>query len=111
MRQIISTFSLLLVLVLNIFMCITMSSATMQSACAKEFKSDMVAEIENSNFNPKVINACREQAQAAGYELDIRSIQYDENNFMQSAEVLLSYSYKLPLFGIQGTKTTRGIAR
>ena len=111
MKQIISAYTALIVFVLNIFMCITIINATASMAEAKEYKAQVIAEIENSKFNQNVINACITQAQAQGYELSITNCVYDEYNDIQTAEVVLTYSYKLPLFGIAQNKTTRGIAR
>ena len=111
MKHIITAYGALIVFVLNIFMCITVSNATASMAEAKEYKAHVVAEIENSNFNPNVINACVAQAQTAGYTLSVTNCIYDENHNIQTTEVILTYTYKLPLFGISQTKTTRGIAR
>lgn len=111
MKHIISAYTTLMVFVLNIFMCIAVINATVSMAEAKEYKAHVIAEIENSNFNKKVIEACVAQAQVAGYELSITNCIYNENYDIQTAEVVLTYSYKLPIFGISQTKTTRGIAR
>ena len=111
MKQIIGAFGTLILLMLNIFMCITVANASGAVVEAKEFKADVVAEIENSNFNQNVINSCISQAVASGYELQITNCTYDANNDIQAAEVILTYKYEMPLFGISETKTTRGIAR
>lgn len=111
MRNIIGAFSTLLVLILNLFLCISVSSSSAAVSAAKEYKADIIAEIENSNFNPNVINACITQAQAAGYSLEVTGYTYDTDHDIQSAEVILTYSYEMPLFGIAKTQTTRGIAR
>lgn len=111
MKHIITAYATIIVFVLNIFMCISVSNATAAMAEAKEYKAHVIAEIENSNFNENVINACISQAQTAGYELNITNCIYDENYDIQTAEVILTYTYKMPLFGIMQTKTTRGIAR
>lgn len=111
MKQIIGAFGTLLILLFNIFICIALSTASAQVAAAKEYKADVIAEIENSNFNPDVMDACIIQASQAGYTLDITSCIYDEDSNIQTAEVILSYSYELPVFGITQVKTTRGFAR
>lgn len=111
MKQIISAFCTLLVLVMNILICIGVSVTSGQVAEAKEFKADVIAEIENSNFNPNVIEGCITQAAAAGYDLKVTDCLYDEDNNAQIAEVILSYQYDIPVFGLKETKTTRGIAR
>lgn len=87
------------------------SNATGSMAEAKEYKAQVIAEIENSNFNPNVIAACVTQAEAVGYNLSVTNCTYDENYDIKTAEVVLSYQYNLPLFGISETKMTRGIAR
>lgn len=111
MRNIIGAFSALVILVLNLFLCISVSSASAAVSVAKEYKADVIAEIENSNFNPGVINACVQQARELGYSLEVNGYVYDEAHDIQSAEVIVSYSYEMPLFGIAKTQMTRGIAR
>lgn len=111
MKQIIGTFSILAVLLLNSFLCITMINVSGAIAEAREFKAGVVAEIENSNFNPNVMDACRKQAQEAGYELQTTVSVYDENKDIRTAEVILTYPCRMPLFGIFEKKTTRGFAR
>ena len=111
MKNIIGAFGTLVVLMLNTVMSIEVSNASVLTAVAKEFKADVVAQIENSNFNPNIIAGCISQAKDAGYELEITNCVYDVHNNIQSAEVVLTYSYCIPLLGIAETKTTRGIAR
>ena len=111
MKHIISAYGTMFVLMLNVMICISMCNASGVTAEAKEFKADIVAEIENSNFNPKVIEGCINQAENAGYKLAIANCVYDENNNIQTAEVVLTYVYDIPLLGISEVKTTRGIAR
>lgn len=111
MKNVIEAYGSILVLLLNVFACIAVTNASTISAEAKEYKAAVVAEIENSNFNPHVIAACEAQAAQAGYTLEINNCIYDEYQNIQTAEVVLTYTYSLPLFNIQETKTTRGIAR
>ena len=95
----------------NLSICIGVSNASSVVAEAKEYKASVVAEIENSNFNPFVINGCISQAEASGYELQIINCVYDTNSNIQAAEVVLTYAYSIPILGIYETMTTRGIAR
>ena len=111
MKQIINTFGILLIITFNIFSCILLVNSTLQISLAKEYKADVIAEIENSNFNPNVIASCISQANANGYTLSVQNVQYDEDNFYTCAEVVLGYKYTMPLFNISADKTTRGIAR
>lgn len=111
MKQIIGAFGTLFVLMLNIFICITLSTVSAEVAAAKEYKADVIAEIENSDFNPNVIDGCKVQAAAEGYQLTVTNCTYNSEHSIQTAEIILEYSYRLPLFGIAETRTTRGIAR
>lgn len=111
MKHIISVFTSLFILVVNIIAVTAMITLSGDVAAAKEYKADVIAEIENSNFNSNVIDSCIVQAEQVGYTLQITNSTYDELHNMQTAEVILSYTYKIPLFGIVETKMTRGIAR
>lgn len=111
MKHIISAFSMLLVLTLNLLICIMMFTVTAKTAAAKEYKAAVIAEIENSNFNPGVIAGCIDEAAKQGYTLDVNCCVYDERKQLCAAEILLAYTYEIPLFGISDTKITRGIAR
>lgn len=111
MKNIVGAFGTLTMLMIYFFACMSVGNAGIVVAAAKEFKAQVVAEIENSNFNPKVIEGCIRQAENAGYQLQVTSYMYDERYHMQSAEVILTYSYEIPLLGISETRTTRGIAR
>lgn len=111
MKNIIATYGVLFVLLCNIFICVQLATASGQTSAAQEYKADVIAEIENSNFNPNVISGCISQAALAGYTLEVRVCEYDADNDIKSAEIILEYNYAIPLFGISDTKTTRGIAR
>ena len=77
MRQIIGAFGILFIMMANIFICTGLIGASGQVAAAKEYKSQVVAELENSNFNPGVIDACKKKAAEDGYELEISDCVYD----------------------------------
>lgn len=111
MKYIIEAFGVMVVLAFNLFLCIGVIGVSADVAAAKEYKADVIAEIENSNFNPKVIEGCRQQARQQGYELDVSSYCYDPWSDRRIAEVELTYAYDIPLLGISQQKVTRGIAR
>ena len=73
MKYIIEVFSVMLVLVFNLLLCVNMLGVSADVAAAKEFKAAMIAEIENSDFNPYVIDGCKAQAGTEGYELEVQS--------------------------------------
>ena len=111
MKYIVEVFSVLTMLMLNLFVCIAVLSVSADVAAAKEYRAGVIAEIENSNFNPGVIDGCRVQASQQGYELEVSPCVYDENYDRRIAEVRLTYSYEIPLLGVSQQRVTRGIAR
>lgn len=111
MKHIVGTFSILIMMIFNIFLCISVINASGAVAEAKEFKADVIAEIENSNFNKNIIDACILQAESLGYRLQITNCTYDTQSAIQTAEVILSYKYEIPFLGILEERTTRGMAR
>lgn len=111
MKYIIEAFSVMLVLIFNLLLCISMLGVSADVAAAKEFKAEMIAEIENSDFNPYVIDGCKAQARTEGYELEVQSYTYGDRNDRRIAEINLYYGYRIPLLGVSQQRVTRGIAR
>jgi hypothetical protein len=83
--------------------------AQVETSAAQRYYSDTVAEIKNSNFNTKVMDACKEQAANNGYSLAIRPINDSENN-VNMAEVTLQYPYRIGIFALDQTKQIYGYA-
>lgn len=111
MRHIVGAFSTMLVLLLNLLFAAEILSVSAKTAEVKSYKAAVIAEIENSNFNPHVIRACQEQAKDMGYELEVSSCMYEENYDRRLAKVTLKYDCAIPLLGIEAKKVTYGIAR
>ncbi len=111
MKYIVEIFSVLLMLAWNAFLCIGILDASAHVAAAKEYKAAVVAEVENSNFNPNVIAGCMKEAEDCGYTLEITVCGYGEDTNLQMAEVCLTYDYEIPILGIAEQRVTRGIAR
>lgn len=111
MKYIIEAFSILVSLMFQLFLCVAVVTVSADVAAAKEYKADVVAEIENSNFNSNVIAACKEQASVQGYSLEVTTCLYDEELDYRIAEVELTYTYEIPLLGVAQERVTRGIAR
>ena len=111
MKHIIEAFSAIIYITMTLFVSIAIITASLDITAAKQYRADVEAELENSNFNREVVNACIAQAEAMGYALEITDCTYDKYNDINTAEVVLTYKYEMPLLGISVTKTTRGIAR
>ena len=111
MKHMIEAFSAIIFMSLMVFVSITIITADAEIVAAREYKADVIAEIENSNFNAGVINTCIAQAAAEGYQLEVTNCIFDSYNDINTAEVILTYQYEMPLLGISVEKSTRGIAR
>lgn len=111
MKYIIEAFSILTVLMVNLFLCIAVLSVSADVAAARQYQADVVAEVENSNFNPIVIDSCKQQAAARGYSLEITPSIYDADSERCIAEIRLTYAYEIPLLGVSQQRVMRGIAR
>ena len=110
MAQIVQFFSNILLMLLGFFLCISIVAGVCRITQADAYKADMITEIENSNFNESVINACMLQANEAGYAVEIRPCYYDVDGDMTLAEITLEYAYQIPLLGVAEKKQLRGIA-
>ena len=98
MKYIIEVFSVMLVLVFNLLLCISMLGVSADVAAAKEFKAAM-------------IDGCKAQARTEGYELEVQSYTYGGQSDRRIAGINLYYRYRIPLLGVSQQRVTRGIAR
>lgn len=78
---------------------------------AVTFKSDVIKEIENSNYSETVITKCKEQAVSQGFELEVNVMQYDADNKYTMAEVIVKYNFTVPILSIEKEHQTSGYAR
>lgn len=86
-------------------------SAAFNKSDAVNYKADVIAEIENSNFNDKVIQSCIEEAEKNGYELTVNKEVLNRTEDKVIAEVVLKYDFKIPILNINNEHQTRGYAR
>ena len=108
MRQIIGAFGILFIMMANIFICTGLIGASGQVAAAKEYKSQVVAELENSNFNPGVIDACKKKART---DMNWRFRIVFMTHGKYECAVALKYHYRIPVLGIYEENITYAIAR
>ena len=111
MKVVVEVYTILWILLLTMSTGLSVTMAEERAAQAKRVKAEVVAEIENSKFNPAVIDACKSSVRASGIDLSVTPCTYDQAHDVTSAEVVLTYTYKIPLLGIEQTRTTEGIAR
>lgn len=113
MSTIIKTYVGIFILLLSVFTLTGVMSACIDANNARDFHASVMAEIEDSNFAPSVINACKTQAESAGYELliDENSIVKDEDGKTTLMEVILKYKYRVDFLGVISTQQIRAFAR
>ena len=111
MKIIIEIYGIIMMLMLTMQTGLSVVSAQERASQAKRYKAAVIAEIENSNFNPTVISSCINKASASGYALTVETAVYDNVYDVETANVELTYSYKMPLLGIEQVRTTKGVAR
>lgn len=94
---------------------------------AREYKDAIVTEIEDSNFSASVINACGQQAIDNDYKLSVVLYKDDDTTStciygndvipatdtkgVYMADVVLTYTYDIPIFSIKSDRYIRGCAR
>ena len=111
MKYIIEVFSVMLVLVFNLLLCVNMLGVSADVAAAKEFKAAMIAEIEISDSNRYVIAVFKGQVGTEAYDLEVQSYTYGGQSDRRIAGINLYYRYRIPLLGVSQQRVTRGIAR
>lgn len=109
----IKTYVGMFLLLLSVFTMAGIMSASIDANNARDYHAAVVAEIEDANFAPSVINACKTQAAESGYTLlvDSSSIVSDDTGRATMMEVILSYEYHIPLLNVSNTQQIRGFAR
>ena len=95
MKNIISAFTTLFFYLLCVFGAAALLTASAQTAAAKEYKADVIAEIENSDFNRDVISSCISQAQSAGYTLTVTPSANAEGETVSADVIPVSYTHIL----------------
>lgn len=110
MGQVIKIYMGLFFLLLEALTGMGVVAAGIQTAAARDYHSDIMEEIACSNFNEEVIEACMEQAEKAGYQVEIEPAVYDEDANIQLASVILYYDYAIPVLNLFSQHEIRGMA-
>lgn len=110
MGQVIKIYMGLFFLLLESLTGMGIVSAGIQASAARDYHSDIMEEIACSNFNDGVIEACIEQAEKAGYRVEIEPAVYDEDDNIQLVSVILHYDYAIPVLNLFSGHEIRGMA-
>ena len=91
MKNIISAFTTLFFYLLCVFGAAALLTASAQTAAAKEYKADVITEIENSDFNTGVVQQCFLQSEEAGYQLKVTF--FNENSTVATVSQVSQIPY------------------
>lgn len=87
---------------------ITLISSNLEIHNARELHSAYIIEIENSNLSDSVIEECKEDAKEKDCTLTVSKNVSGDSGL---AKVSLTYSYSVPLLGVESEHTIDGYAR
>ena len=74
--------------------------ASLSARAAESYLDDCVIKIENSNFSPKVITACEENAASQGYTLRVYPKAQNGSSHICYARLEMAYTLSIPAIGI-----------
>lgn len=113
MSTTVKTYIGIFILMLSLLSMAGVMSAVIDAGNARDFHASVIAEIEDANFAPSVIQACKTQAAEAGYELliDESSIVRDADGKSTLMEVILKYQYRIDFLELTSTQQIRGFVR
>lgn len=84
-------------------------AVSLQNSTARNYHSNVIAQIEASAGNATVVNKCINKANAAGYRLTVTPTTLYEN--IKYYYVTLEYDYAIPFSNIKKTIKIDGYAR
>lgn len=111
MGQVMKTYLVIFFLMLMGLIGIGVVTAGIEVNAARNYHADVISEIECSNFNLNVVNACKIQAKNKGYQLVVTDMVYDIEKNQRMAEVVLSFQYAIPILNLISEHEVRGFAR
>ena len=111
MGQVMKTYLGIFFLMLMGLIGIGVVKAGIEVNAARNYHADVISEIECSNFNLNVVNACKIQAKNKGYQLVVTDMVYDIEKNQRMAEVVLSFQYAIPILNLISEHEVRGFAR
>lgn len=96
MRMAIETFTLILIITVTCIMFSSMISISLQNSEARDYYNIVRNRIEDSNYNSKVIEECKKEAEGNGYELAITDVTVSKEN--PSKLITLKYGITIPVY-------------
>ena len=75
-------------------------SASLESRNANAYANNFATRIENSNYSSAVVEQCRTEAQALGYNLTVTVKTSSNNAYAHYGLLTLNYQYRIPIIGV-----------
>lgn len=100
MKMAIEMFSIIIVVTISMILFSSVISSENQNAAAREFYNVVANRIEDSNCNSQVIEECKEEAQANGYDLQVIDVTIYEEE--PSYYITVGYTVTFPVFQMFG---------
>lgn len=112
MGTIIKVYTAIFLVLMTVFVSVGILSVQVDVQNARDYHAAVVNEIENSNHNSSVIDACVEEAKNNGYTLTVDSYTNSSGNYSFTvSKVVLKYKYTIAFLNIQSDKEIMGYAR
>lgn len=112
MSTVFKAYTAIFLVLMAVFISVGILSVQMDTQNARDYHASVVNEIENSNHSPTVIQVCKDEARANGYELEVVVYENTSGNYtFVTSKVTLKYQYTINFLGIQSQKEVIGYAR
>ncbi len=113
MSSIFKSYVSIILIIVAVFVFVGIISVAVDVQNARDFHGMVINEIENSNHASSVIEACKETAEANGYELVVSSYMNNSDGLQYSkiTKVVLKYDYTIDILKIKSEKEIVGYAR
>lgn len=109
MKQILETYLTVFLVMVAVITLTGIIGADIDTKNARDFKESVVSEIENSNFSPSVIQACKDAADDTEYTITINEMK-DSYGTTIMAEVIVGYDYSIPFLNVLKNHEIRDFA-
>ncbi len=83
---------------------IGVTTAFSKTVAADNYMESVSKVIVESNYNAKVIEACKYEAEDNGYVLEVRVQNATKAGVKYYAQISLTYYFEIPLFGLKQEK-------
>ena len=87
------------------FLGVGLIGAAIDAGKAENFATDTATRISNSNFSESVIQACKEDAAAEGYQCQVELVRPSDRQRPTYGTLTLTYPFRIPLLSFEARET------